>query len=62
MDNLASGWFINCTDQCDDFFRDTVTCKYYYYYYLLLYVYNAPCIRVKNPLKGANKVMLNNFK
>ena len=28
---------------------------------LLLYIYNAPCIRVKNLLKGANKVMLNNF-
>ena len=27
---------------------------------LLLYIYNAPCIRVKNLLKGANKVMLNN--
>ena len=30
--------------------------------FLLLYIYNAPCIRVKNLLKGANKVMLNNFK
>ena len=33
-----------------------------YYYLLLLYIYNAPCIRFKNLLKGANKVMLNNFK
>ena len=30
--------------------------------FILLYIYNAPCIRVKNLLKGANKVMLNNFK
>ena len=33
---------------------------YYYYYFII--IYNAPCIRVKNLLKGANKVMLNNFK
>ena len=33
-----------------------------YYLLLLLYIYNAPCIRVKNLLKGANKVMLNNLK
>ena len=27
MDNLASGWFIICTDRSDDLFQDTVMCK-----------------------------------